>query len=269
MIESIFEKMIPKDCFTAEWFYSFCNELWGAASKYDFNTLKESVDPEIVKTEYAKGDIGIHRGYYSPSPLYDTVVGGVKRGQLQKRYSERSTSYVYSFDSNGHLIKAEQVYHGNYYTTEFILNENLLSIGLCFDTKGPLLKRVTTELYRNGNIVQFLTVYREPIGYWKVICEHYHYTDDVLKEMHQIWYNASFDTPKKRRIEEEMGGYYREITDTPFGHIYGLRYSDFQIINGAVFSCTCARLFSFPNPGTIIFKKPKQISFAPARVHWK
>ena len=272
MIESIFEKMIPKDCFTAEWFYSFCNELWETASKYDFNMLKESVDPQIVKTEYAKGTVGVFRGYYSPSPLYDTVIGRVKRGQLQKNYTEASTVFVYSFNSAGHLIKTEEVYHGNYYREEYIINESQLSVGFSFNThrlKPRILSNVAIELYQNNRLVQLLIVRRDPPWMWNVICEQYSYEKDKIKEMRQYTYGSRINTPG-------MDGTWvftiiPDLTDVaaPPGFINGIKYSNFQMDDGRVLSCSIKRLYHDGIPGTCEFKRTRRISFAPARVHWK
>jgi len=267
MKEEIFQLLIPENSFKAERFHVLCHELWDGALHYDATDLNQSIDRAAVRKEYAKGGYGIHRGYYSPSPLFDTVVGRCDRGQLQTRFSNRTTSYVYSFDSCGHIIRAEQVWRGKCHTSEFILNEDSFSIGLSYQSDDDALSNVTTELYRNGCMEQFLSISREPMGWWSAVCEQYCYAGDNLREMRQYFYSASFDTSEKRCAFQSMG-FVPHKNDTEFEHLKGYQFQDFQMPNNLLSAFSSKRLFVDSVPSVIVLKKPKPICFAPSRVYW-
>jgi hypothetical protein len=173
--------------------------------------LRSLAQKEVVKFEYSKGGETIHRGYYCPSPVFDLIVGGAKRGKLYKRKpSFGKYSYEYGFDKNGRLMRVKDV---NEFTTpdscfdeEYLLYGDNVVYGLEFDHMNEL-RVVSKCMYDHGNIVQ----YQRSVGgnekYDDLHCEKYLYENGLLSEV-TIFFNAipSMGIYEENRYTVEQDG---------------------------------------------------------------
>jgi hypothetical protein len=121
--------------------------------------LRAKAEKEIVKFEFSKGGELIHRGYYCPSPIFEYIVGNVKRGRLLKRKPDFGKfTYEYGFDKEGNLIRVRGVNEftkpTSRYDEEYLIYKGNVVYGLEFDTLGEL-SVVSKCNYENGNIVKY------------------------------------------------------------------------------------------------------------------
>ena len=109
------------------------NHLIGTAKEFQtqYREMYRELSDTVVRREYARGGQMLHRGYYCPSPVYDLIVGGVKRGRLLKRLpSAKSTPDVtFGFNEKDQLVTVERSGGGK----EFIFYpEDGLELGIGF-----------------------------------------------------------------------------------------------------------------------------------------
>ena len=101
-----------------------------------FNVLKENIERNVCRREYAKGGEFLHRGFYSPSCL-DLVVG-VKRGRLLKKIpKDNKYTYEYLFDASNKLIcvyKNEDFGGRQLKVVEYLIYNDESVLGLLFDS---------------------------------------------------------------------------------------------------------------------------------------
>jgi hypothetical protein len=74
----------------------------------DFHALIEAAKSSAVKILYGKGG-SMSRGYLNPSPVYELIVGNVKRGRLL-RHSPKNLagSYEYYFNQDNRLVYVKE-----------------------------------------------------------------------------------------------------------------------------------------------------------------
>lgn len=109
------------------------NHLIGTAKEFQtqYREMYRELSDTVVRREYARGGQLLHRGYYCPSPVFDLIVGGVKRGRLLKRLpSAKSTPDVtFGFNEKDQLVTVERSGGGK----EFIFYpEDGLELGIGF-----------------------------------------------------------------------------------------------------------------------------------------
>lgn len=116
--------------------------------------LKQRKNTQTVRTAICSGS-NIPRGYYCPSPIYDLVVGNVKRGKLVKRMTVKTKNYFqYGFDQNGRLIWVEQYCNGELAYTEHIRPAGQSIIGVCLD-RSNRIQTIIKECYQNEKLASY------------------------------------------------------------------------------------------------------------------
>lgn len=113
--------------------------------------LRSKAEKEIVRLEYSKGGETIHRGYFCPSPVFDLIVGGAKRGRLYKRKpAPGKYSYEYGFNKDDKLIRSKGIYD------EYLIYNEAMDIvyGVGFDNRGEI-NEVSKCSYDNGNMIKY------------------------------------------------------------------------------------------------------------------
>jgi hypothetical protein len=120
----------------------------------DIQKIYQKAEESIVSREYSKGGQSLHRGYYSPSPIIDLVVGNISRGRLIKNLKkERTFHYEYGFDSNKKLLIVKSFYENKIELIECLNYNNDIVLGLTFDQDYEIVQICECKYY-NGNIVQ-------------------------------------------------------------------------------------------------------------------
>jgi len=74
---------VSEDQINVECFYSYCRLLHRFARSYDIVNLDGLTTPSVVNTAYAKGGVGVRRGYFSPSPLFPLLSGTVAEANFK------------------------------------------------------------------------------------------------------------------------------------------------------------------------------------------
>lgn len=116
--------------------------------------LQAHCEAATVRTEYASGST-LHRGYYCPSPTYDLIVGGTKRGKLLKRLTAASKpSHEYGFDANGKLLYCKWFSNGQPTHTEYLVYEDHCIYGITVSKDGNLAY-FTEEALEDGKITKY------------------------------------------------------------------------------------------------------------------
>lgn len=136
--------------------------------------------PELLRCEYAIRS-GLHRGYYCPSPVFDLLVGNVKRGR--RRHTAKDSewpniTHCYHFDDSGKMICSEQFLNRILLCTEHLIYSGNTVHGIGIDPRGKLLS-VSEEQYIGGKIQSyfyssFAVMDGVPTCY-DTRCETYHY----------------------------------------------------------------------------------------------
>ena len=168
-----------------------------------FNELYKDVESMACRREYAKGGIGLHRGFYSPS-LMDLVVGGVNRGRLLKKPPKNGKDiYEYLFDAEDRLICVNfyQDYNGTQKTPPpelFLYEDNkVLSFDFSYtDWNGYEITAISECQHENGELMRYEIAYCNLLGvdeydsYNKncdrIQVEIFKYVDDLMKSF--CWY---------------------------------------------------------------------------------
>ena len=114
------------------------------------NDLKKLNRMPVTREEICVGS-NMHRGFYNPSPVFDIIVGNVKRGRiLKKKKNTYSQYYRYSFGTDGLLQRAESIYNGIVATTEYIVRDDSTITGVTIDDVGLCV--VCEEEYCDGKL---------------------------------------------------------------------------------------------------------------------
>ena len=231
----------------------------------------ESRLAETQRQEYCRGGLTVIRGYYSPSPLGDVVVGNCSRGTLTKKYSPKTTNYIYSFNEDGQIIKIESVDQDHICATEYILNNEQTSTGILYDARGNVT-RIVEERYDAGRLT-CLSVYTPVSDGWLLDYEHYQYLNGKLIRLTQ--HNCQKSLLKDAGFPAAFSGnslltqLLRIPADGVIHRVF--EYEDFQIEGSCISGFSVASLGkNGPRPKQAVsLPKPKEFSFAPARRYWK
>ena len=169
--------------------------------KDSFDDLFKGIEEKACRREYAKGGIGFHRGFYSPSQM-DLVVWGVNRGRLLKRGKNGKESYEYLFDNDNELIC---VYDYGYHDDRFLPNIELFvrdnDVVQSFDYEfnyipgQKVLEHITEVIKENGKIMEyrwapFIDFTNDCYECNEVKVEKYDYNDDRIQSIHYYDYSV-------------------------------------------------------------------------------
>lgn len=104
------------------------------------------------RTVYCRGGIGIHRGFYCPSPIDDIITGNVGRGTLcNKLPTKYAPDYAYRIDATGQLCTVCQ--YGIY--KEYIVRDNEFELGLLYrvdEMRPESVDTITLSSYQDNRI---------------------------------------------------------------------------------------------------------------------
>lgn len=125
------------------------------ASKYEdkYEELYLQQKSRVVRYEYAKGGLMLHRGYYCPSPIEDIVIGNTKRGRLIKEKSRNNANYQYGYDEQDRIIMII-IKDDDMVENEMIIEDGNTTYGLLYDTMNQL-SQITICEYEDGKIVKY------------------------------------------------------------------------------------------------------------------
>ena len=119
--------------------------------------LLENVKKNTSETKY--GTQNMYLGYFCPSLVMDKTAGGFKKGKLQKDIPKnKSGNYVvYDIDSNGKLLRMQEVNSYGTIIETFIIQDNNTEFSIKFsDKKLTVYNGATTRtIYENGKLVRF------------------------------------------------------------------------------------------------------------------
>lgn len=144
------------------------------------DALLEDAKASVVREEVSTGGESHSRGYYSPSPVIDLVIGNYKRGKLLVRPSKRSRiDFTYGFDADNRLrlITRNQHFLDRSIQEVLICEENRV-LGLSVirrEASAPLdICEITEEIYSDGKLMSFSTLIVHGLREMDTL-EHTHY----------------------------------------------------------------------------------------------
>ena len=164
-------------------FQSECDRLAQAFSQLPIQEWMQACQKNTVRTEWAVGST-LHRGFYCPSPVYDLLVGNVKRGVIRKNgIPVENRSHVYGFDEAGRLLWCKSLYNAKAAYTEYLTYCDSRIFGVTVSEQGEVMS-LTEEVYAEGRIVSYLYgLCLNPEGTVKIAelsCEYYTYDEEGL-----------------------------------------------------------------------------------------
>ncbi len=173
------------------YFQAVIDELYNLAQKYkNYNLFSNQFSNLTVEVKYASGSKSLHRGFFCPSPTFDLVVGGCKRGRIIKKPAKASSEYYqYYFDHNQQLLCINQFIKASNlspYTTEFIIRQDNIEYGITYHNASKDISYLTKCDYENNKIRNYATVcYFDGISkdMMSLQFEEYEYTNDVLSKV--------------------------------------------------------------------------------------
>lgn len=128
------------------------------------DALLDEAKASVVREEVSTGGESHSRGYYSPSPVIDLVIGNYKRGKLLMRPSKRSRiDFTYGFDADNRLrLITQNLRDTGRSTQEVMVYEENRVLGLNIDRwpeNRPLdIFAITEEKYSDGKLMSFSTL---------------------------------------------------------------------------------------------------------------
>ena len=122
-----------------------------------YHELLENVKANTSETKY--GTQSMYLGYFCPSLVMDKIVGGFKKGRLQKDIPKnKSGNFVaYDIDDKGKLLRMQDINsHGSIVET-YIIREKNTEFSVNFsDKKMTVYNGASTRtVYDNGKLVRF------------------------------------------------------------------------------------------------------------------
>lgn len=123
------------------------------ANEYEgkYNKLLKDIKEKTSYEKYCKGG-DLHRGFYCPSLIYETVFGGAHRGTLKsKKPPTNELTHIFKFDANGNLIAVKTEYD-----TEFIIKEGNVEIGITFNDKYKDIGCISICEYEDQRIKTYI-----------------------------------------------------------------------------------------------------------------
>lgn len=178
-----------------------------------YNRLQHIESNALCFTSIIENEVGgysnLHRGFYCPSPVFDLVIGNVRRGRILKRPNKSSKfTHRFGFSETGDLLFCETILNGNVVFTEYIIYQCNSIYGITV-TSDYTLAKVSEECYHDGKLLHysFADILPEQEG---IVCFNYHkelYTYDSIGLKSCVW--KSF-MPYTKTFEEELYVFERE-----------------------------------------------------------
>lgn len=159
-----------------------CNRISECLPYYLENRdrLLDEAQEKVVRTEYAVGGT-IHRGYYCPSPVYDIIIRGTKRGVLRKKPGEKDKTHVYGFDNENRLISVIYPWDAQ----ECIFRSGSRELSVVYDTNDrSRIVEVCECVYEQGRLQRY-TVYMVLANRWitSFLREEYVYSEKGISSV--------------------------------------------------------------------------------------
>lgn len=154
----------------------------------NFREAVNEAEDKCIRYEYATEDIGHEEGYYSPSWVFDHVIGGTKRGRLLKQKKPNKYAYKYGFDENGKILFSHQYSEGGYCRVDTYRLYKYAG-NITYSIKGDLSDRWTGVHFRNfteaiydseRRIIQYALYSALNLEIDNLQCQLYHYQDDKI-----------------------------------------------------------------------------------------
>ena len=154
-----------------------------AEYEYQYDSLAVTISDDGLRRKYGKGGEMLHRGALCPSPIYDLVIGNVRRGRvLLQPPKEAQPDYVYYFCGN--RLKIADKYDGRLgrCTREFLLyhNHTVIAPRYCVLDRPRLgeIEGLSVCDYReDGRIQSWADCFRLSAQDFEVHSEEYFYDD--------------------------------------------------------------------------------------------
>ena len=137
------------------------NYLHELKTQYEgqFQELDRLFKSLAATTEYGRGGVLLHRGYYCPSPVQDILIGNVKRGSVSKRMPAKYDHIFYQ-DASGSLIMVDTYHEFGLSEREFLIYEGKTVIAPAFSVhtsaqETPLACVSVCQYSETGQIVSY------------------------------------------------------------------------------------------------------------------
>lgn len=223
--------------FEEDYLISLCVEYWNS-----FDKLNQLFDEAELTKEYGRGGLCIHRGFYCPSPVMDIMIGGCDRGYLVKKpRSSVPVDYVFlKADDKLRIVdhywqRSENICE--HYTREFIIDNNLESIGLTYNDctwNPPRLSYICLCRYDStGKMTKYLEML--PNHSWAVgrfekknielYCEEYCYNEQT-----GLLESVLHGTKWNQYISENYYRFYHDETGRLLSYQYEMANGDYSPI---------------------------------------
>ena len=181
------EQSTPEYQIACQRFRAECDRLSELAAQLQKQELEAYCIENTVRMELAFGST-LHRGFYCPSPVYDILVGNVKRGKIQKRvFPGIKPSHEYGFDHMGRLVWCKTYGNKKLAYTEYLIYQDNRIWGIMIAPGGEV-RSITEEVYENGRIVSYLyglfSFPADPVKCYELTSEYYFYDDQGICETH-------------------------------------------------------------------------------------
>ena len=174
-------------------FQTACDKLIQIGTEFlSQKDKQDALEKAVIRTIFSS-DGGMHRGIYCPSPVYDIIVGNVRRGKRTKQSPANSKSYFqYGFDACNQLVWVRQFSGGRPVSTEYLLYHENDVYGVTIDNNFRL-QCITEERYINNILSVYTNALIAPqngqyVGI-RMHTEQYEFDLDGLKTA--TWYNYS------------------------------------------------------------------------------
>ena len=161
-----------------------------------------AAEKNVVRKEYCRGGECLHRGFYCPSPVFDIVVGGCKRGKLINR-PKKAPDHEYWFDKDGNMILAKtpnipEGFDSSVIGYELIYNYGGSTESVIFQIYpdiGVTISGLAKCSYENGLIRSYdhMSISEEPFFCHEIKNEEFFYNDGVLVSSIMQMYNFDAD----------------------------------------------------------------------------
>ncbi len=175
----------------------------------------EAMENEVKILHGSDSTLGY--GYLNPTPIYEMVVGNVKRGRMIKRPKVPNSPFEYYFDKNNKILLIKRFQHldERFHQIELFMFRGNDVISFLFqdpqnkfDIKKAMIVR-RTRFNEFGFMVEFEKMELLPFrlfhdNFWhstrveapfntELNIERYHYLDGKLESIEMIWFNPNID----------------------------------------------------------------------------
>lgn len=197
---------MKKDIFTDE--YESLMEILKQYNRCDKQFIQSFMN-KVVYEQFGRSGEYLHRGYYSPSRLMDTISANCNRGKLLKRKTSKKPDFIYGFDENDRLVFVKQTF-----MQEVIMYEDKMEIGIAYD-KYREIETISKSYYDEGKVQSYVYAlcnpYREEIT--EINTEKYSYLDDkIIVDRYHYYENGIEVRRHKRYIFAIEDGYMKSYT---------------------------------------------------------